>query len=119
MNRRAVGKEKEEQAADYLRAHGYEILSANYCSRRGEADLIAREGGYLVFVEVKYRKDAGFGYPGEAVDLRKQKALVYTARRYLFCCGLPEDTPVRFDVVAILGSYIFLYQNSFEISGED
>ena len=46
-----------------MESQGYEILERNFSCRRGEIDLIAREGGYLVFVEVKYRRTADQGDP--------------------------------------------------------
>ena len=111
---RGVGQEKEELAAEFLKRHGYEILEMNYRCRRGEIDIVARSGGYLVFVEVKYRGSGAAGLPVEAVDRRKQQRISYTARHYLMTHGLGWDMPVRFDVVAILGNRIRLYPNAFE-----
>ena len=56
MNQREVGAKKEEQAGEYLKSCGYELEAKNYYCRFGEIDIIAREGKYLCFVEVKYRK---------------------------------------------------------------
>lgn len=56
MNKREIGSRYESMAADYLTSQGYEILARNYQNhRRGEIDLVAREGRFLVFIEVKYR----------------------------------------------------------------
>ena len=60
-NKRKIGGQYEDLAAAYLREQGYEILERNYRDRLGEIDVIAREAGYLVFVEVKYRKDQRSG----------------------------------------------------------
>lgn len=90
-NNRSIGAQKEQLAADFLRRHGYVILDANYRCRQGEIDLIARESGYLVFVEVKYRSGHTFGSPEEAVDQRKQKRICYAARKYLMSRKLPPD----------------------------
>ena len=57
MNQREVGAKKEEQAGEYLKSCGYELEAKNYRCRFGEIDIIAREGKYLCFVEVKYRKN--------------------------------------------------------------
>lgn len=57
MNQREVGAKKEEQAGEYLKSCGYELEAKNYHCRFGEIDIIAREGKYLCFVEVKYRKN--------------------------------------------------------------
>ena len=55
MNKRKTGQEQEVKAACFLKTQGYQILERNYRCKKGEIDLIAREGQYLVFVEVKYR----------------------------------------------------------------
>ena len=55
MNKRKTGQEQEAKAACFLKTQGYQILEQNYRCKRGEIDLVAREGQYLVFVEVKYR----------------------------------------------------------------
>ena len=54
MNKRKTGQEQEVKAACFLKTQGYQILERNYRCKKGEIDLIAREGQYLVFVEVKY-----------------------------------------------------------------
>lgn len=71
MNKRKTGQEQEAKAACFLKTQGYQILEQNYRCKRGEIDLVAREGQYLVFVEVKYRSTNESGLPEEAVDLRK------------------------------------------------
>ncbi len=85
----------------------------NYYCRSGEIDIIAREGGYLVFAEVKYRSADTCGLPQEAVDSRKIRHLVRAARYYLYAHGM-SDIPCRFDVVTILGSQVSVIQNAFE-----
>lgn len=113
QSKRSVGTAYEEKTAEYLQSRGYFILCRNFRCRQGEIDLIARQGGYLVFIEVKYRKTGGSGRPEEAVTLGKQRAICRTADYYRLCQGLGEETPCRFDVVAILGEEIILYQNAF------
>ena len=110
---RRTGARYEEAAADFLRQQGYEILEKNYRDRYGEVDIVAREGRYLVFVEVKYRKDASCGYPEEAVSARKQQRIRHTASWYLYRHGCSEETPCRFDVVSILGEDVFLIRDAF------
>ena len=111
MNRRRMGGKKE---LEYLAGCGYRILERNFYSRAGEIDLVAAEGGYLVFIEVKYRSTDAFGYPEEAVTLKKQRTIVGTARYYMLKNGYPPETPCRFDVVAITGEKIRLVKNAFE-----
>jgi len=91
----------ETAAARYLQAAGLTIAARNYRGRRGEIDLIARDGDTLVFVEVRYRRSSRFGSAGASVDARKQQKLLATAHGYLQQHKL--DCPCRFDVIAIDG----------------
>lgn len=76
--------------------------------------MIAKENGYLVFIEVKYRSTSRMGYPEEAIAPYKMQRIVKSAKKYLYEKGYPSDTPVRFDVVVILGKEISLIKNAFE-----
>jgi len=87
-------------AACYLKSRGYEILHRNYRTPLGEADIIARDGDALVFVEVKARSSVAFGQPFEAVTALKQKKLKRIALYYLKHNRV--EAPVRFDVVSII-----------------
>ena len=113
MNKRQLGGEYEKLAAEYLRAQGYDILEQNYRCRSGEIDLIARDGEYLCFIEVKYRRGITCGSPFEAVGLHKQMQILKVARYYLMKKKLNLDTACRFDVVAIEGNEITLLRNAF------
>ncbi len=113
-NKRTVGNEKEQIAAEYLKAAGYVILASNFFSRHGEIDLIALDKEVLVFVEVKFRRDLISGSPFEAVDLRKTRNITKAARYYMYKHQISEDTPCRFDVVGIVGDEITLIQNAFD-----
>ena len=113
MNRRKEGAYYENLVAEYLKTQGYEILEKNYRCRIGEIDLIAKEGETLVFVEVKYRRSSEAGDPAEAVDARKQARILRTARYYMTRYHISEDTPCRFDVVAVLGSNVRLIRDAF------
>lgn len=98
--RRATGRLGEETARAYLLREGYQILEANYRSRHGELDLVARDGDVLVFVEVRTRRGAAYGTPEESVDLRKRRKLTELAEAYLQT--LPEPVPTcRIDVVVV------------------
>lgn len=112
MNKRKKGTEKEELAADWMTAHGYQILERNYRCRQGEIDLIGEKDGVLVFVEVKYRKDSRLGDPAEAVDLRKQHRIARTAEYYCWEKGR-WNCPCRFDVIRILGAELEYIENAF------
>ncbi len=112
-NYRARGTYYEGACAAWLERNGYEIITRNFRCRIGEVDLIAKNEGYLVFIEVKFRKNACMGAPYEAVDGRKQMRIRQTARWYMKMKRLPANTPVRFDVMAVSGGDIQLYKNAF------
>ncbi len=113
QNKRTVGTEYERLACEYLLKEGYRILERNFRCRQGEVDIIARDGKYLVFIEVKYRKSLREGDPAEAVDYHKQTRILRTARFYMTYAHIPEDTPCRFDVVAVLGNDVRLIKDAF------
>lgn len=117
MSTRSVGARYEEIAADYLRSQGYHILEKNCRCRSGEVDLVAREGEYLCFVEVKFRSSGFSGRAAEAVGRHKQKSICRVVQWYLMRHGIGDLTPCRFDVVAIDGSKIALIRNAFEFIG--
>lgn len=112
-NKRRVGAVYEEKAAEYLRGKGYQIINKNFRCRMGEIDIIARQNTILVFVEVKYRKTASFGYPEEAVSFSKQRTIRKVAEYFLTKEHLSPDTECRFDVIAILGEEIRHIENAF------
>ena len=111
-NRRKTGADYELAAGFYLEQEGWKILEYNYRTRNGEIDIVARDGEYLVFCEVKYRSDDQKGSPLEAVDARKQKAIFRCALFYLTEKHLGE-VPCRFDVIGIEGTRITHIKNAF------
>lgn len=114
MNTRSVGLDKEENACQYLTQNGIKIKERNFRCRQGEIDIIGYDGEYLVFFEVKYRKDAAKGSAVEAVDYRKQKKICRVADYYRMKNRCSNDTPVRFDVIAIDGSELKWFKNAFD-----
>ena len=102
MEKREIGAWGEDIAAEHLRANGYTIIERNFSCRLGEVDIIAEGGGYLVFAEVKLRKDWRFAEAREFVDSKKQEKIIKTARYYLM--KHDTDLPVRFDVIEIYGA---------------
>ena len=99
--RRKLGDQGEDLAAVALKKQGYKIVERNYVTPLGEIDLIAKQKGVLVFIEVKTRKSGRFGAPAEAVHPAKQTKLRRLADYYLKQNRLGE-VPVRFDVVSIV-----------------
>lgn len=113
QNKRAIGFEYEKVAGEYLEKQGYKIIEYNFYSRHGEIDIIAKHEEYLVFVEVKYRKNDSKGAPLEAVSIQKRRTISKCAMYYMKKNGL-QDVSVRFDVVGILGNNIQVIQNAFD-----
>ncbi|HEY3275458.1 MAG TPA: YraN family protein [Syntrophorhabdaceae bacterium] len=99
-NKREEGQEGEERAVETLSRNGYRIIERNYRNFFGEIDIIAEEGGYLVFVEVKKRNSSSFGGSLLAVDRKKQQHIIRSATYYLKDHKY-FDKKVRFDVVGI------------------
>lgn len=98
-DRRLLGRWGEDRVGDYLRKNGCRILAAGWHCRMGEIDLVAADGTYLRFVEVKLRKNARFAQAREAVDARKQERLLVTAKLYL--ASHPTRLQPRFDVAEV------------------
>lgn len=99
-DRRQTGIDGEQCGADFLTARGYTILERNYRTPYGELDIVARDGGVLVFVEVKRRRTPAFGRPQEAVGRRKQEHLVRSALHFIKAQRL-TGSPLRFEVLAV------------------
>ncbi len=89
----------EALAAEFLQKKHYKLVAWGYKSRFGEIDLIVRNRKYLVFVEVKTRKNARFAQAMEYVDGYKQERLRSTAAYYL--SQNPTRLQPRFDVIEI------------------
>ena len=98
--RRARGREAESLAADHLAAQGFEILARNHATRRGEVDLVCREGDVLCFVEVRSRSSEAQGGPEETVGPDKARRVVAAATDWALANGGLERA-IRFDVVAV------------------
>lgn len=95
------GQKAEDSAALFLEDKGYLILERNYRTRFAEIDIIAKKDDFLVFIEVKARRNTEKGFPKEAVGFSKQKKISLAAGYYLREKKL-SNVRVRFDVVAIL-----------------
>lgn len=107
------GARMEEAVFAYLEERGMRIVEKNFRSRQGEIDAIGYHGGCLVFVEVKYRKDEKSGLPEQAVTALKQKKICKTADYYRYLHRIPDDSPIRYDVAAVLGNQVRWYQGAF------
>ena len=114
--RQRLGIQGESMACDELEKLGYTIIERRYRSRFGEIDVVANDGGTVVFVEVKTKTDSSFGDPAEAVTKQKQRRLVSMAEEYAASHRL-DRTPCRFDVVGVdlsaVPSKITVYKDAF------
>ena len=114
--RQQLGNEGESLACAELERLGYSIIERNYRIRSGEIDIVAADGGTVVFVEVKTKTSGDFGDPVEEVTPQKQRQIVSMGQEYAaFCC--PLDTACRFDVVAVdlsvMPARITVYKDAF------
>lgn len=92
-----IGQRGEAAAAAYLEERGYRIRARRYRAAGGEIDLVAEEGGELVFVEVKASQRAS--RPEQRIDRVKQQRLTRAAQHYIQHCA--ADAACRFDVLAV------------------
>jgi putative endonuclease len=98
--RPARGRAAEVAAAAFLARRGYDIVARNVWLCGAEIDLVARDGGVVVFVEVRSRSHRRFGSPIETVGARKIARIARAAQAYLTLHGLTR-APARFDVVGV------------------
>lgn len=97
---RGRGKVGEDDAVHWLESQGYRVVERNVVNHAGEIDLVARDGEYLCFVEIKARASGAFGPAIASVDLRKQRRISRAAALYLAIKN-HRDTPCRFDVIGL------------------
>lgn len=118
INTRTTGTHYEQEAGRFLEVRGYRILQYNYRCRFAEIDIVAENEGYLVFCEVKYRRDSSIPETLEAVDLKKQHQICRAALFYMRE-HRREECACRFDVIAICGERdkkTILIKNAFDFS---
>ncbi|MDJ1652010.1 YraN family protein [Raoultella sp. Ech2A] len=109
-----TGDAWEARARRWLESQGLRFIAANARERGGEIDLIMRDGAVTVFVEVRYRRSAGYGDAASSVTLKKQQRLLHAARLWLSRHNGSFDTvDCRFDVVAFTGNDIQWLKNAF------
>ncbi len=125
MKSKELGLWGEQYAADRLIQDGYQIIARNFRCRTGEVDIIAQKNEYIVFIEVKTRKEGFQVAPVEAVDWKKQKKIFLAASDYLL--QFPTNLQPAFDVIEIVTSAnlptkilcFHHYKNAFDCGGFD
>ena len=111
MNNVEIGIKGEILALEYLVSLEYELIDKNWRTGHLEIDLIMKQKGILVFVEVKSRKNNYFGFPEQAVSHSKQKRLTHAANMYIEQNEYPGE--IRFDIISI--SNILIKPSIFHI----
>lgn len=94
------GKQGEEYALHFLKQQGYVLLDRNFTSRNSEIDLIVKKNEILIFVEVRMKAKADYGYPEATMSKAKINAIKRGAEEYLLTRPKPEK--VRFDMISIV-----------------
>ena len=117
MDKKALGNRGEGFAAEFYKKLGFSITAQNYTCRGGEIDIIAENGEYIIFVEVKTRSVKSLYSPAEAVDVKKQKRLTVAAMKYL--SENESEKQPQFDVFEVYTQNERIYkvnriENAFE-----
>ena len=99
MNTKLIGRWGEMEAAKYLKSEKYKPIAMGFSTRYGEIDIIAESKDFLIFVEVKTRKDASFATAKDYVTPAKQRRIITAANIWLAenCC----EKKIRFDVIEL------------------
>jgi len=100
LNKKEIGNRYEKLVERFLKKKGYLILESNYRNYIGEIDIIAKLKEYIIFIEVKSRKNKKYGLPRESVTKRKidkirKCSLIYLRDNNIY------DNPLRFDVIEV------------------
>ena len=95
-----TGVKGEQIAEKYLVEKGHTLLYRNWCHGKKEVDLITQKDDLLVFTEVKTRSRMDYGYPGEAVNRKKQEYLKVVAEAFLE--QFPGYIKIQFDIISVL-----------------
>ena len=122
MNKKEIGDYGETLARRYLRRRLYRIVETNYKTKHGEIDIIAQKGRYIIFVEVKSRKEEyteTYGRPATAVNYTKREHIRYAMKNYILRNNI-KHIP-RIDVIEVYlsekGHRIEHIKNAFGAQG--
>ena len=108
------GDNAEQQALNYLKKQGLNLVCSNFRCKAGELDLVMKDGATLVIVEVRFRKSEQFGGALASITRQKQARIVAATQHYVIINNL-SHCAIRFDVVAISGdSRINWIKNAFQ-----
>ena len=116
INTRKTGEAYEKIAGEFLKKKGYQILEYNFRCRYSEIDIVAADGEYLVFCEVKYRCGNVPVHALEAGDHRKHTRISKASLFYI-TKNNRQEVPCRFDVIGIKDQELVHIENAFEYIG--
>lgn len=100
QDKKTTGNAGELHAVQYLKENDCRIIAQNFASYHGEIDIIFQDGDYLVFCEVKTRKNSAYGTAAMAVGYQKMQRITKTALKYLTDRHI-EDVDIRFDIIEV------------------
>lgn len=112
MNTHVAGIKGEDLAVSYLKKHKIQVLQRNFSCLFGEIDIVAKDGKFIVFAEVKMRSSDEFGLPREAVNPQKQRTIVVCSKLWLSQNKL-MGKPVRYDVIEVYNEQVVLLKDAF------
>ena len=95
-----LGKKGEDLAAAYLQEKGYRIIRRNWRSGKNEVDIIAEDGDFIVFAEVKTRSADFLIDPASAVTREKQRSLIHLAENYIKWYNVSREC--RLDIIRVI-----------------
>ena len=107
------GQKGEDEAALFLENKGMKIISRNFRHRGGEVDIIALDGELLVFIEVKTWSSYGIEALEYALDKKKQRRIIETAKYFLSVHREYRYMAVRFDVIVVSSQGIIHLASAF------
>lgn len=110
-DKQKIGNLGEEKASELLSKKGYKIVETNYRFKKAEIDIIAKNDLFLIFVEVKTRKNNKFGNPEEFVSERKIELFQDTAEFYMLEHNI--NLNLRFDIISVTGDEIEHFEDAF------
>lgn len=103
MSTKLLGTRGEDYAVAHLVRRGYSILERNWRYAHKEVDIIAKEGEYLVFLEVKTRRREEYLDPLCVFSKKQQKNIIECAYQYIDLVDQGE-CPVRFDLLCVVAA---------------
>lgn len=82
-----LGDWGEEQACNFLKRHGFNVVERNYHTTMGEIDIVATKGDDFYFIEVKTRRGSEFANDG-SITYSKKIRLQKAVRAYCYARGI-------------------------------